>query len=66
MKIIRILVYEGDEDWIKTSLNSKNRAVNGEYVTPKGSIKEFYLQSSMPLPTSPPIDFVDEDTKKGE
>ncbi|KKN58682.1 hypothetical protein LCGC14_0549740 [marine sediment metagenome] len=59
MKVIRILVYEGDEDWIRVSLSASNRAVLGEYKTPKGSIKEFYIQSPLPLSIDAPIDFID-------
>jgi len=62
MKIIRILVYEGDEQWIKVSL--KSRAVVGEYTVSNGSIKEFYIQSPMIFPSEPPFDFEKEEKRK--
>ena len=64
MKVIRILVYEGDKDWIETSLSASNRAVLGVYETSKGSISEFYLQSPLPLSIDPPIDFIDKEKEK--
>jgi len=45
MKIIRILIYEGEEDWVKASL--QNRWVQDERVLEKrGSIKEYFAQQS--------------------
>lgn len=58
MKVIRILVYEGDKDFINASLAETNRAVLGVFKVPKGSISEFYLQ------TDPPIDFEPEKRKE--
>ena len=55
MKIIRILVYDGDEDFVRKSLNS-TRGVIGERITPHGSIKEFYIQSPLTLPSHCPFD----------
>ncbi len=63
MQVIRILVYEGEKDWVEISLSSKHRMVNGIYKTDKGSIKEFYIQSPLNLPSDCPFDFKEEEKK---
>ncbi len=56
MRVIRMLVYEGDERFIATSL--ANRSVVGVKGSPNNStsntITEYYLQSPLPIYRDPP------------
>lgn len=51
MRMIRVLVYSGSGEWLLQVQN--NRHVCGEYVTPNGTIKEYYI-------TKEPQDIVSE------
>jgi len=43
MKVaIRVLVYEGDEDWLKTSLD--NRSIKKKFVCSYGTITEHFAK----------------------
>jgi len=66
MKVIRILVYEGDEEWMRMSLSSGNRSVLGilKAQNGKGSIREFYIQSPIELPTESPFDIEEKKKEK--
>ncbi len=44
MRIIRVLVYEGDEQWIRHT--TQMRAVKGTLQTLGGTIQEYYLIES--------------------
>ncbi len=63
MRVIRILVYEGDEKWVRTSLSSAYRKVQGVYDAGNGTIKEFYIQSPITLPSDCPFDIEIEEKK---
>jgi len=41
MKVVRVLIYDGDEGWLKVGLN--RRAVKGTLITPTGVIDEIFL-----------------------
>lgn len=64
MKLIRILVYTGNEEWIRESLS--NRTVVGEFDAFNGSIREFYIQSPIQLLSDSPFDFEEKKKKEKE
>lgn len=64
-RIIRMLVYEGDEEFVKMSL--KQRIVRGEMIAGrKNRIKEYFLSQPMPFDSDPPNLFEPEKIMKEE
>ena len=56
MRVIRVLVYEGTNEFIQKSLTQ--RTVVGRMPgAPGNSIKEFYLSAPIPFTTDPPAEF---------
>lgn len=62
MKLVRILVYEGSEKFIKENMGT--RQLVGRKQMMSNSITEYFIQEPLPVLTDCPIDFEPKESRE--